>query len=308
MKLTFAALVSLFLISCGAFQGDGPPLQGTVRGDNSGAAKLFQTAKNFESQRKYKKSLKCYRRLCRGFPADMRAAESRFQIAALLESLGEQREAFDAYQTFIERHPGDRLYGEAFKRQEAVAHASAEGSVRTSFLGLKSRLERTTIVGMLAKVRDNAPRDNSAPRAQFAIGQVNESRERPELAISAYEKLLDDYPRANVAPDAQFRIGEILLKQSRSGNQDQANLGRAKDAYQDLLLAYPSSSFSEQAKQRIATIGSHDLTASYKVAEFYRKKEQFDSAAFYYQEVVNGSAPGDLRNRAAAWLASIQKQ
>jgi outer membrane protein assembly factor BamD (BamD/ComL family) len=280
---------------------------GTVSGDNAQAATLFQNAKNFEAARENKKAIKAYRQLLSKYPADKRAAESRFQEAALLRTLGQEREAFDAYQMFIERHPDNALYAQAISRQEAVAHAAAQGIIRNSFLGMKSRLERATIVGMLEKVRDNAPRANSAPRAQFAIGQVNESRENPALAIAAYQKLVDEYPRASVAPDAQFRIGETLLRQSRDGNQDKANLNRAKDAYRDLLLAYPGSSFSGQAKQRIATIGSQDLTASYNVAEFYRKKGQLDSAAFYYQEVVNGSAPGDLRNRAAARLAAIKQ-
>lgn len=280
---------------------------GTMKGDNPQAAELFQKAKNFEAARDNKKAIKAYQRLFTKYPTDKRAAEARFQEAALLGTLGQEREAFGAYQKFIERHPDDRLFQEAVSRQEAVAHAAAQGSIKTSFLGMKSRLERTTIVGMLEKVRDNAPRANSAPRAQFAIGQINESREVPYGAIAAYEKLVDEYPKASVSPDAQFRIGEILLRQSRQGNQDKANLNRAKDAYNDLLLAYPSSPFAPQAKQRIATIGSQDLTASYNVAEFYRKKGQLDSAAFYYQEVINGSAPGDLKNRATARLAAIKQ-
>ena len=307
MKILLMGLTLTLLVGCGSFKGDAPPLRGTVRGDNAQAATLFQTAKNYEAQRENKKAIKTYRRLIGNFPADKRAAESRFQEAALLGTLRKERESFDSYQKFIERYPSNRLYSDAVSRQEQVAHAAAEGDIRTNFLGLKSRLERQTIVEMLEKVRNNAPRADSASRAQYAIGQVNESRGNPREAIGAYEKLVDEYPRCSVAPDAQFRIGEILLRQSRDGNLDKANLERAKNAYQDLLLAYPSSPFSSQAKQRIATIGSHDLTASYNVAEFYRKKGQMDSAAFYYQEVVNGAAPGDLRNRAAAWLAKIKQ-
>lgn len=295
------------LAGCSSFNGDAPPLQGTVRGDDPLAASLLQKAKSYEAAGDYKKAIKSYRKLSSSFPSDKRAAESRFREGALLSALGEERESFDAFQKFIERHPGDNLCPKAAAQQESVAHAAAQGSIRTSFLGMKSRLERKTIVEMLDKVRDNSPRADSAPRAQYMIGQVNESRKKPYEAIAAYEKLVDEYPRSSIAPDAQFRIGEILLKQSRDGNQDKANLNRAKSAYRDLLLAYPSSSFSAQAKERIATIGSHDLQASYNVAEFYRKKGERDSASYYYQEVVDGAAPGDLRNRAAARLAELKQ-
>ncbi|WP_411845763.1 tetratricopeptide repeat protein [Roseibacillus persicicus] len=307
MKKCLMLLSLGVLTSCSSFKGDAPPLQGTVRGDNPQAATLFDSGRGWEAAGESKKALKNYRALLRDYPADKRAAESRFREAAILTAMGNETDAFDSYQLFIERHPGDPLYAQAVAQQEAVAHAAAKGDIRTSFLGLKSRLERKTIVEMLEKVRDNAPRANSAPRAQYMIGQVNESRKNPVAAIAAYEKLVDDYPNSSVAPDAQFRIGEILLKQAREGNQDQANLERAKNAYRDLLLAYPNSPSTTQAKQRIATIGSRDLQASYNVAEFYRKKGELDSASYYYQEVVDGAAPSDLRNRAAARLAELKR-
>ena len=307
MKLLSQVLLTFLLASCSTFTGDAPPLRGTVRGDNPQAATLFDNGRGWEAAGDSKKALKSYRKLLNQYPADQRAAESNFRIAGLLSAQGERREAFDSYQLFIDRYPGDPLYTTAIKQQENVAHAAAEGTIRTNFLGLKSRLDRKIIVEMLDKVRDNAPMAASAPRAQYMIGQVNESRKKPIEAIRAYEKLVDEYPNSSKSPDAQFRIGEILLKQARDGNQDQANLERAKDAFEDLLLAYPNSSFSAQAKQRIANIGSRDLQASYNVAEFYRKKGESDSAIYYYQEVVDGSAPSDLRNRAAARLAELKR-
>lgn len=278
-----------------------------MRRDNPKAAILFAQAKEYGAKGQGKKAVKAYTHLVGSYPTDKRAADSRFQAARILSASGEQQDAFNAYQQFIEHHPGNPLYTQAVARQEEVAHAAAEGAIRTSFLGTKSRLDRGVIVGMLEQVRDNAPRANSAPRAQYAIGQLNESRKQPNAAVQAYEKLIDDFPRASVAPDAQFRIGEILLKKAQSGNQDKANLSQAKDAYRDLLLAYPGSSFTSQAKQRIATIGSRNLQSTYNVAEFYRKKGELDSAAYYYQEVVDGAAASQLRNQAAAQLAKLKR-
>lgn len=292
------------LASCGGVT-DQMPLQGTVRGDNPQAASLFAKAQGEEAAGSSKKALKTYRKLLAGFPADKRAADARLREAAILNAMGEPVEAFNVYQLFIEAYPGSTSYPQAIAQQEAIAHAAAEGDIRTNFLGLKSRLDRQVIIGMLEKVRDNAPRAVSAPRAQFMIGQVNEFTERDAPAIAAYEKLVDDYPNAGIAPDAQFRIGEILLTQARGGNQDQANLERARSAYRDLLLAYPKSSFASQAKLRIADISSRDLQSSYNIAEFYLKKGEKESAAYYYQDVVNRAPEGDFRNRAAAQLARL---
>ena len=133
MKVLLTALLVGLLASCSSFNGDAPPLQGTVLGTNAEAETLFSNAKGWESIGENKKAIKSYRKLINNYPADKRVAESRFQIAALLATLGEQRESFTAYQVFIERHPDDRLYPEAVARQEAVANAAAKGDIRNSF-------------------------------------------------------------------------------------------------------------------------------------------------------------------------------
>lgn len=304
MRVFILAAAALALVSCSSSVED-LPLQGTVRKDDPGAQQLFSKAKALEDSGKIYKAAKSYGKVADEYPLDQLAAQARFNEAWLLDQDGELRDAFDAYQEFIEGYPSNSLYKRAIDRQEEVAHAAAQGMIKTQFMGMKSKLDYKVIEGMLQRVRQNAPRANSAPRAQYALGQLYENREKPDKAIVAYEELVGEFPRSGLAPSSQFRIGEILLQSASEGNQDQANLERAKNAYQDLLLAYPSSEYSSQARQRIAGIGSKDIEASYKVAEFYRKKGQMASAAYYYQEVINKSAPGPLRDKAAAQLAKV---
>lgn len=306
MRWLFPVAMAFWAVACSS-KVDQMPLQGSVRKDDPEAQQLFAKAKALEDKGQIYKASKLYGRVATKYPFDQLAAKSRFTQAWLLDQDGELRDAFDAYQQFIERYPGDPLYKRAIDRQEQVAHAAAQGLIKTQFLGLKSNLDYKVIEEMLQRVRKNAPRANSAPRAQHALGQLYENRKKPERAISAYEELVGEFPNSGYAPNAQFRIGEILLQSASEGNQDQANLERAKNAYQDLLLAYPSSEFASQARQRIASIGSKDIEASYKVAEFYRKKGQLQSAAYYYQEVINKSAPGPLRDKAAAQLAKVNQ-
>ena len=302
---SLASIAVLGLISCSFLKKEGPPLQGSVRGDDPVAAQLFAEAQAEEAAGETHKAYMAYKKLANSYPADKRAAKSKYQQAILLKTKGRATDAFNVFQEFIERYPSDALYDSAIMQQEEIAHAAAHGTIRTNFFGLKSRLDRSVIIAMLLKVRDNAPRADSAPRAQFTMGQVNEFSKLSGPAISAYETLIDEYPRSTIAPDAQFRIGEILLKQANEGNQDQANLARAKNSYRDLLLAYPDSPFADQARQRIATIGSRDLQSSYDIGEFYRKKGEHDSAAYYYQDVINRTTAGELRNKAAARLSAL---
>ncbi|MDP0492310.1 MAG: tetratricopeptide repeat protein [Verrucomicrobiota bacterium JB023] len=301
-------ICALAVVGCESFtDSDTPPLVGSVQGKSPEAAVLFQKAQNYQAAGNTKNAIKTFRRVANNYPSDANAAEARFMEAYLLDQSGDPLESFDAYQKFINRYAGSPRYAQAVKSQEEVAYAAVNGTLKSNFLGLKSRIDEKKLVAMLEKLRDNAPQAASAPRAQYAIGQVLESRDKPKEAILAYEQLVSEYPKSGYAPEAQFRIGEILIKDSQSGNPDQANLERAKRAYNDLLLAYPSSPFAPQAKQRIATIGRSDLQASYNIAEFYRKKGQLASAAYYYQEVVTKAPAGPLRNQAAARLGEINR-
>lgn len=298
-------LLAVVLVSCSSFEEKAPPAAGTIPAQDPEAAAIFANAKAAEDAGKSKKAIGLYRKVSKDHPYSDHAPVAKFREASLLDASGELIDAFDAYDTFIQRYPSSELYSQAIQRQVVVAHAAADGNITNRFLGIKSRVDRGKATEMLAHVRDNAPRSSEAPRAQFAIGQVWEGGDRPERAIVAYEELLDNYPNSPLAPQAQYRIGNILLEQSSGGNQNQANLNKADDAFRDLLQRYPDSDRAPDARQRLAEIAGMDLERSFSIAEFYLKKKQYTSASFYYQEVVKRAPEGDLKNRAAQRLAEL---
>jgi outer membrane assembly lipoprotein YfiO len=305
--LPLAIAVIPLLASCGgSAKKDALPPAGTVAAANPAAAALFASAQAADSAGNNKKALKLYSQLTKKYPFSEVAPQARFRQSALLDQQGDQMDAFDSYQVFITRYHASNLYSQALERQAAVAHAAADGHIKTNFLGIKSRISTTESAEMLGKVRDNAPHAASAPKAQFAIGQVFEGREKVPEAIAAYRKAAADYPNTSYAPESLFRIGTILLGQSKDGNHNPANLDRARHAFEDLLQSYPNSKRAPDARAQLKSIGSQDIQRSFDIAEFYYKKEQFPSAAFYYNEVLRTTKSGPLREKSQARLASIK--
>lgn len=305
--LLFVALFVpwLLLSSCSFGSKDRPPAAGTITGNDGEAAQLYAEATAAESSGNLKRAEKRYEKVASEHPYSQAAPDSRFRQASILDRQGELIKAFDAYQDFIQRYPSSSLYSQAIDRQAVVAHAAADGRIKSSFLGLKSRIERKRATGMLEKVRDNAPRTPSAAKAQFTIGRVWESDGKNPEAIDAYGKVLDDYPLSSYAPEAQYRVGSILLSQSEGGNQNQANLDRARHAFEDLLQEYPGSARASDAKARLSEIAARDIQRSFDIAEFYRKKGQSTSAAFYYNEVIRNSPSGSLHDLATQRLVAL---
>jgi outer membrane protein assembly factor BamD len=259
---------------------------------------LYAKALAADQAGKSEKAIKLYRTMANTYPGSPKASTARFRQATLLEHEGELLDAFDAYQQVIHRYQSTALYPEARDKQAIVAHKASEGLIKNSFFGIKSRLESKTIVEMLEKVRDNAPQSASAPKAQFTIGEVLENRKKLLPAIAAYQKVVDDYPKSSLAPDSYYRIGHILLTSAAGGNQNQANLDRALHTFEDLRQSYPGTKRAADAALKITEIKSRDIQRSFDIAEFYFKKRQNSSAAFYYQEVLSKTKGGALHNKA----------
>ncbi len=306
-RLVLPAALAVLLASCGD-DADLPPLVGNSAPNNDRAEALFGEAQSAEGAGKRDKAIKLYDTIGDEMPLSKRAPEARFRQGELLEQAGQVPKAFDAYQELIARYNNSGLYEKAINRQASMAQSAADGQVKTSFLGLKTSISDDRIAGMLEKVRDNAPRSPQASKAQFTIGELWESAGNSSgagKAIAAYRKLVIDYPDSREAPEGQFRIGKILLDEARRGNQDQANLDRARESLQDYLRQYPGHSKNAEARQLMSNLGGEDLQRSFNVAEFYERKGDTGSARFYYEEVVRKTKSGDLHDKAKARLAAL---
>ncbi len=295
------------LASC-SFDPDQARLASEARALEGQAQGLYNASYAAEQAGKTSSAIKGYKKINRLYPMSPVAAESQYRVSRLLQSEGDLLKAFDSYDNFLKNYPASSHYADAMKQQEIIAHNVANGQIKNSFLGLKSRIEAKRTAEMLTKVRNNAPRSASAEKAQFTIGSVYKSRKNPEKAIEAFRTLTRDYPLSKYAPEAQYQIGVLLLDEAKEGNQDAANLDRARNAFEDLLIRHPNSTRAADAKRQIAKLASGDIQRSYEIAEFYRKKGQTKSALLYYKEVLRASKPGPLRSKAQAKISELGGQ
>ena len=158
---------------------------------------------------------------------------------------------------------------------------------------------------MLGKVRDNAPKSTAAAKAQFTIGQLYEAKKKYKEAIAAYRQLVRDQPGCSQAPVALFRVGVILTAEADRGNQNQANLDLAREAFNDYLIQYPGDSRNGEARKLVASLGNRDLQRSYDIAEYYQKTGKSESAKVYYHDIMNREKSGPLHDKARARLKEL---
>lgn len=292
-----------FFASCA--NDDLPPMVNEGLPDNARAEELFRLGREAEDSGRNKRALKAYEEIADDIPLAQKAPEARFRQAQLLEREGETEDAFDAYQQLLTRYQGSGHYEQALARQSELAFAAADGEIKNSFLGLKSKLSDDKIIGMLQKVASNAPRSRLAARSTTKIAELQAEKDKVPEAVGTYRSVVENYPQTPEAPEAAFEIGNVLLKQAERGNQDQANLERAEDALRDYLAQYPGHGRNAEARKLLSSIGSRDLQNTYDIAVFYENKGNHESARLYYQDVVKRTGSGELHDKAQARLQAL---
>ena len=298
------AIATFVLASCGS-DSDIPILAGNTQNASSEGETLYQQAKQADDSGKTKRAVKLYDEVATRFPFAPSAAQARFRQAQILEQEGEIQKAFDAYDKFLSQFPASNLYSTALNRQAAMAQSAADGDIKSSFLGLKSKLSIEKTVEMLTKVRDHAPKSRSASKAQYTIGQLYQAKKKPKEAIAAYQQLVKDQPDSPEAPDALFQIGVTMTEDAERGNQNQANVERAREAFNDYLTQYPGHSRNDEARKMLANLSGGDIQRTFDVAEFYLKTGKPESAKVYYRDIVKRTGSGKLHDASKARLKEL---
>jgi outer membrane protein assembly factor BamD (BamD/ComL family) len=311
VALSFASIViaTTGITSCGNPNDNVQIATGQVAvGSAEDSNKIYSQARSLEAQGNTKKAIKAYDIVADNYPMSKEAPDARIRQAELLYSQGELMKSFEKYQSFITQYRGTSQYDKAIQRQSDVVHAASTGKIENSFLGLKSDIPRSKVEKMFIQVRDNAPFGPTAPKAQFGLAEMWQNDKNLGKAIKAYEDLYVRYPKSSLAPEALYRVGNLLLKQTEDGNRNRGNLDTANTTFTDLTLLYPNSKQAKSAKVILRQIKGSDIQRSFSIAEFYEKKKQYPSAAFYYNEVIRATKSGsDLNQRSKQRLAALPK-
>ena len=97
----------------------------------------------------------------------------------------------------------------------------------------------------------------------------------------------------------------LFIEEADRGNQNQANLDLAREAFNDYLLQYPGHSRNAEARRMIANLGGRDLQRSFDIAEFYQKTGNIESAKVYYRDILKRSSSGSIHDAARARLKEL---
>ena len=262
-----------------------------------------------ESQGNSGKALAMHRAIVRDYPLSTSASTSQFKIGVLYKAQGKPAKSFDAFQLFIENYTGNPAFSDALRHQYDIAKSGQKGGFKKMILGVIPR--KTQVSDLLkwhGKIINNAPHSEYAPLSQFSIAEIYEAEEKTAMAIGAYQALVDKYPNHPKSSEAQFRIGSISTSEINRGSQDLGNITSARDAMEDVIVAYQDSERAEQARKALVQFDLIEADRFYEIGRYYENQQQYRSAIVYYHKVMGFTGSrhvADAKQRHTALLLKI---
>lgn len=304
LAISILPLSALLLCQC-SDKEPGPVLIGQSKEMIAEGDALFAKAQSKEQAGDTKKAIKLYEEVADDYPFCTNAAEARYLQASLLDARGERRDAYEAYDDLLQNYPSHPKHGTALKRVFEIAIGAKRGDIQTNFLGIKGNVPLDETVEMLSSVKQHAPQSDMAAQAQYAIGELYLREEKYSQSVAAFRKVAEDHRNHHLAPEALFRVGKILLEEAERGNQNLATIDLSSEAFNDYLLQFPGHKRNAEARKMIASLKNREVQRATEIADFYYKTKQWESAKFYYRDVLKRTKSGKFHDHAKARLKEL---
>jgi outer membrane protein assembly factor BamD len=161
-------------------------------------------------------------------------------------------------------------------------------------------------IDKLRSIKNKFPYSKYAIDAQLRIADIFFMQESFGDAAASYEAFRDLHPRHEKVGYAMFRIGKSHFLDSPSNvARDLTSAQKALDAYRDYLKRFPSAPESEEANKDINEVRRLLAEKELYIADFYYKRDFYDSAKPRYKKVIDLYPETDAAKKAQTKLTKI---
>jgi outer membrane protein assembly factor BamD len=158
---------------------------------------------------------------------------------------------------------------------------------RQSVLWLVDTTPYQQAIDKFQEVVDNYPYSEYAVAAELKIADSYFEQERWDEALSYYRDFAELHPEHEKVPYTIYRTALCHAKQSGSPERDQTATREALAALDQLMTRYPTAPETREAealwKELRAKLGEHVLG----IGDFYWKRDEYQSAAGRYRQVLD---------------------
>lgn len=240
----------------------------------------FQAKDYVEARKEFEKILKHY-------PDAFEASEAQYFIGRCLHEQGKPYQAFLEYQKVVDTYPNSSRIQEVIEQEYNIGEFFLTREPK-KWMGISFYdLVEHPSLEIFAKVVENAPYSEYAPRAQYKLGVLYSSLGRYSEANEAFQKLIDNYPQSEWAEAGKYQLAASGVKASAGVAYDDSFRKEAMERFEDFVENHPEAELSEKASEHLTNLREEEAGKNYDIAVFYEKNGKLESALIYYKFVID---------------------
>ena len=142
------------------------------------------------------------------------------------------------------------------------------------------------VVQSLGRVVLAAPNHPRGDEVRLALANAYSEREEYLTAAAEFEMFLVRYPSHGRAPDASIGICRSYAELSPHPQRDAEYTRRARDACRNTVLDFQGTNIAEEAERLRVEMVEKLAQKEFEDGRFYERRNLYDSAILYYQNLV----------------------
>jgi outer membrane protein assembly factor BamD len=178
--------------------------------------------------------------------------------------------------TFEDVKPADELYLEGLEILEG-----------RRILWLFTMINYDAAIERFQAIIDNYPYSEYAVQAELAIADAYFADARYEEALSYYQDFPELHPNHERVPYTLLQAANSHYERVRAANRDQRPTREALKYLDKLMSVYPYTPEAEAAEEIWRELRAQLGRSVLMVAEFYMDREEYQSAADRFRDVLN---------------------
>ena len=178
--------------------------------------------------------------------------------------------------TFEEIKPADELYADGLKTLEG-----------RRIFWLFTYVNYDSAIEAFQSIIDNYPYSDYEEQALLKIADAYFDDARFEEALAYYQDFADLHPAHKKVPYTLLRVAKCHFNQVESIDRDQTATGHAIEALTTLIRQHPYATETRDGEEMMVMLRTRLALNMLHVADFYRDRTHWQSAAVRYRRVLD---------------------
>ncbi len=271
----------------------------------------YSVAMNAVESKQWDGVVRHFRIIENNFPDSPFAQEAQFYIGVGYYYLGDYDMANQSLSAYLKDKHSSKHFEESFEYKFAIAEKFREGAKKHIFgmEKLPKWIDATEdALGIYNEVVTSLPSHQLAAKSLFAKGCLLRDMRNYRESIEAFQGLIRRFPKDELAPKAFLAIGDVYQEQSRSEFQNPDLLALAQINLRRFRENFSGDPKLQEAETQLAAMQETFAGGLFETGSFYERTKHPQASAIYYASTIQQFPTTQAAGHARARLKVLEEE